>query len=120
MDKLQAYNSFWNSFALTAYNEASVPSDAVMPYITYECMADGFDRSVALTASVWYRSTSWAEPVAKTKEIEQAITRGGVLVTYDGGAFWIRKASPWMIQMSDDLDDSVRRTILNVEVEFID
>lgn len=120
MDKLQAYNSFWNSFSLKAYEENSVPDGVTMPYITYESAFDRFDYNVALTASVWYRSSSWAEAVAKTKEIGDYITRGGRMVKYDGGAFWIRTANPWAQRMPHESDDSVRRMVLNLQVEFMD
>ena len=120
MDKIQAYNSFWNGFGLKAYNETSVPDGALMPYITYEVAEDSFNHSIALTASIWYRSASWTESVEKTREIEQNIGRGGRLVSYTNGAFWIKKANPWAQRLADENDDSVRRTVLNVEVEFID
>lgn len=120
MNKTQAYNSFWNSFGLKAYDETSVPSGILMPYITYEMAEDDFNNSVALTASIWYRSTSWAEIVAKAHEIGQDIGRSGKIVPYDRGVFWIKKASPWSQRMADEGDDSVRRIVLNIEVEFID
>lgn len=119
MDRGQAYHAFWSGF-LTAYDETSVPADAQMPYITYESVEDDFGRSIAATASVWYRSTSWVDAVAKVKEIEAEITRGGKMVRYDGGAFWIRKADPWSRRLADENDDSVRRIFMNIEVEFID
>lgn len=127
MDKIQAYDMFWNSFGIVAYNESSVPEEDEsgrpvkdIPHITYEAAEDDFDHPLALTASIWYRSSSWADSVAKEKEIKAAIGRGGKLVPYDGGAFWIKRASPWTRQLGDENDDSVRRTLLNLEVEFID
>lgn len=120
MDKLQAYHSFWSGFGLKAYDETSVPDDASMPYITYEVIEDNFDHPVGVVASLWYRTTSWAKPIAKVNEIENVLTRGGKIVSYDGGAFWIKRANPWAQRMPDGSDDSVRRIILNIEVEFID
>lgn len=120
MDKVKAYTAFWNGFGLKAYDETSVPDNLVMPYITFEMMEDEFDHTLALTANVWYRSTSWVESVDKVKQIHEAIGRGGRLVAYDNGAFWIRRSTPWAQRVSDDNDDSVRRTVLNIEVEFID
>ena len=120
MDKLQAYNQFWNSFTYKAYNEVSTPSDAILPYITYEGAEDDFGSPVALTASLWDRSASWTNLVAKKKEIESTIGRGGKMVLYDGGAFWIRKGSPWAQRMGDDSDPSVKRIVMNLIVEFID
>ena len=120
MDKLQAYHSFWSGFGLKAYDETSVPDDAVMPYITYEVAQDSFNYSLALTASIWYRSSSWIESVDKLEQITDSISRGGKLISYDGGAFWVKRANPWAQRLADESDDSVRRTILNVEIEFID
>ena len=120
MDKAKAYNSFWNSFGLKAYDGTSVPEDTLMPYITYESAEDGFDNPIALTASVWYRSSSWTDAIDKAHEIADDIGRGGKIVPYDNGVFWIKKANPWMQRLSDEGDDSVRRINLNIEVEFID
>lgn len=120
MDKLQAYNNFWNSFGCNAYNEASTPEDAAMPYITYEGAEDEFGHSLALTASLWNRSSSWVTLVELKKQIEAAISRGGAMIQYDGGAFWIRKGSPWAQRMDDESDDSVKRIVMNLIVEFID
>ena len=120
MDKGQAYKSFWNSFGLKAYDETSVPDNEPMPYITFEMIEDDFGHSVGLTASIFYRSSSWIDVVAKSKEIEAVIGRGGVVKPFDGGAMWIKKANPWARRSTDENDDSVRRIILNIEVEFID
>ena len=120
MDKLQALHSFWSGFTIPAYDENSVPDSAVMPYITYEAANDYFGYPIGLTASLWYRSTSWADIEAKELEIADAITRGGKIVGYTGGAFWIRKANPRAQRMTGENDDSVRRIVLNVEVEFLD
>lgn len=120
MDKMQAYQSFWSGFGLKAYDETSVPDDAIMPYITYEASEDDFDHPLALTASVWYRSTSWSEITAKTKQIKDSISRGGKMVKYTGGALWISRANPWSQRLADETDDSVRRIVLNIKVEFVD
>lgn len=120
MDKVKSYTAFWNGFGLHAYDETSVPDNAVMPYITFEMMEDDFNNTLALTASIWYRSTSWTDSIEKSNEIRNAIGKGGKIVPYDGGAFWIKKGRPWAQHMAEDNDDSVRRTIINIEVEFID
>lgn len=120
MNKVQALTSFWNGFGLKAYDETSVPDTAVLPYITFEVGTSDFDRDVALTGSLWYRDTSWAAITAKEMEIANHIGRGGLIKAYDGGALWIRRGTPWAQRMSDATDDSVRRVVLNVEIEFID
>lgn len=128
MDKLQAYHSFWSNFSWKAYDETSVPiaedrikmNGAAYPYNTYELSEDFFGHDLALTASLWDRSESWESVVDKAREISNYIGQGGVLIHYDGGAFWIRRGTPWAQRMSDESDDSVRRIVLNIVVEFID
>ena len=121
MNKIQALNQFWiDASGLVAYDETSVPDSAVLPYLTYETTVDDFGSEVAVTASLWYRSTSWAEVSQKELEIADYIGRGGRMVAYTGGAFWIKKANPWAQRMSDASDDMVRRIVLNLSIEFID
>lgn len=119
MNKIQALNAFWNGFGLKAYDEYSVPDDAALPYITYEVANDDFGNTVANTASLWYRSSSWGEITAKEQQISDYITRGGRMIKYDQGAMWICKASPWAQRMDDPSDDMIRRIVLNVTIEFL-
>lgn len=124
MNKVQAYHNFWSSFGLIAYDENTVPDDAVTvnngKYITYEFSSDFFGISASLTVSLWYKSYSWEEITAKAKEIADEITRGGKIIHCDEGAIWISRGSPWAMRMPDSASDGVRRIILNVEVEFLD
>ena len=120
MNKIQALNSFWNGFGLKAYDEYSVPDNTALPYITYEVSDSDFGDTLAQTASLWYRSSSWSEITAKEQEISDFITRGGRMITYDGGALWIQKASPWAQRLDDPSDEMIRRIVLNIVVEFLD
>ena len=63
MTKASALYNFWSGFGLTAYEENTVPTEAEFPYITYQVVTDSFGAEVALTASVWYRDTSWVETI---------------------------------------------------------
>ena len=120
MDKLQTLQAFWSSFGLLAYDENSVPDGAQLPYITYDVSVDEFGYSVAQTASLWYRSTSWREITDKEAQISDFIGRGGRMVAYDNGAMWIKKANPWAQRMGDTADDAIKRIILNLEIEYLD
>lgn len=101
-----------------AYDEATVSEEAQLPYITYTAADDDFGYSVSLTASIWYRSYSWEGITKKAEEISERITRGGVMVPYDGGAMLIRKGSPFAQRVRDE-DDTIRRIYINVEIEFL-
>jgi hypothetical protein len=120
MDKAQAYNSFWNSFGLKAYDETSVPEGLTMPYLTYEAAQDDFNHPLGLVVSIWDRSSSWTTAQTILSQIEAEIGRGGKIVPYTGGAFWIKRANPWAQRLTGEGGDSIRRIVMNVEVEFID
>lgn len=120
MNKMQQYHNFWSSFQWPAYDETSVPDGVQFPYITYEASEDFFDQNLMLTVSLWDRSESWKTVVEKSIDIANDITSGGKLVKYTDGGFWIRRGNPWSQRMADASDDSVRRIVLNVIVEFIE
>ena len=119
MTKAAAIYQFWNSFGLTAYEENSVPDDAAFPYITYQLVTDSFDREIPLSASLWYRSESWTSINAKTEEISQKISRGGKIISCDGGAIWMKRGQPFAQSMGDESDDLIKRKYLNITAEFM-
>ena len=118
MTKAAAIYQFWSSFGLTAYEENTVPTDAVFPYVTYQLVTDSFDREVAATASLWYRSESWVEINAKTEEISAHIGLGGKIIKCDGGRIWIKRGQPFAQNMGDESDDLIKRKYLNLTFEF--
>ena len=118
MTKAAAIYQFWNGFGLTAYEENTVPTDAAFPYITYQLVTDSFDREVLATASLWYRSESWVAINAKTEEISQKISRGGKIISCDGGAIWLKRGQPFAQSMGDESDDLIKRKYLNLTFEF--
>ena len=119
MTKAAAIYQFWSNFGLTAYEENTVPDDAVFPYITYQLVTDSFDREIPLSASLWYRSESWTGINAKTEEISQKISRGGKIIPCDGGAIWLKRGQPFAQNMGDENDDLIKRKYLNITAEFI-
>ena len=119
MTKAAAIYQFWSGFGLTAYEENTVPDDAKFPYITYQLVTDGFDREIPLTASLWYRGESWTAINAKTEEISQKISRGGKIISCDGGAIWLKRGQPFAQNMGEESDDLIKRKYLNITAEFI-
>lgn len=116
-DKWSAQHDFWSGFGLTAYDAYTVPDDAEMPYITYEAISAGFDEKTAISASLWYRSTSWTVVSAKAAQIEDLIG-SGMGLKYTGGRLWVTKERPFAQRLNDPSDDSIRRIILQVAIEF--
>lgn len=117
MNKAQTINNFWNSFKISAYDVNTVPTGAQMPYITYEYVEDNFDNVVILSASLWYKSTSWVGITGKAAEIAEDIGNGKILKT-DEGYIYITRGTPFM-QRLPDTDDSVRRIYINLQVEYM-
>lgn len=118
MNKIQALDSFWNSFTWKAYDATSMPESVPYKHISYEVSNDSFNYPIAQTANLWDKSTSWEEITLKEMEISEYIGRGGVIVKYDGGAMWIKKGTPWAQRLADSED--IKRIVLNIEIEFLD
>ena len=120
MNKAQAIQNFWSGFGLTAYDENSVPDDAKTPYITYSVSVGDLDDPVTLSASLWYRSTSWSEIEAKSHEISEAITKMyPPTIEIDNGRLYITKGSPFAQRMNDPSDDIMKRIYININAEFL-
>ena len=121
MNKVQALDSFWNSFGLIFYDESSVPDSAAFPYGTYEAGYDSFDvGKLAIDASLWYEGRSWESAMLKMEQIHDFIGEGGVNFPYDDGMIWITRRSPFARRLGDESSDQIRRVVLAVDVEFID
>ena len=113
---------FWNSFEVPAYEENSVPTgeDAPkFPYITYQLVTDSLGNEVAMTASLWYRGTSWVEANAKTEEVSQRIGRKGAVLDCNGGKVWIKRGTPFAQNMGDESDNLIKRKYLNITAEYL-
>lgn len=119
MNKAAAIHQFWSGFGLTAYEENTVPSDAVFPYITYQLVTDAFDSDVAMTASLWYRGESWVDINSKEREISAYIGIGGVIIKRADGRIWLKKGTPFAQNMGDESDNLIKRKYLNVTAEFL-
>lgn len=117
MDKWQAIDTFWNSFNIPAYDQNSVPDNAVMPYITYEAVADRIGRPIPMTASLWYRSSSWVEISHKADEISDALIQVKT-IPLDVGFLYLTRGNPFAQRMADE-DDTVRRIYIVLMAEFL-
>ena len=118
MNAEQAIHAFWESFNLPAYDEYSVHEDAVLPYITYSFSYDTFGGTVPMSASVWYRSTSWLEVIAKAREIADSIGRSGKQLHTDNGCLWIMLDNPAYQRLGDE-DKDIKRIYFNVWCDYI-
>lgn len=113
----QALHNFWSGFGLTAYDETSVPDEAVLPYITYSVSIGSFDTEVSLTASLWYRSLSWVDITNLSHQISKAIGYSGKTLKTDDGYLWLKRGQPFAQRMGDD-DKNIKRMYINITAEY--
>ena len=114
MDKWQAIQSFWEGFDIPAYDQNSVPDDAVAPYITYEAKTADFENALPLSGSIWYRSSSWRDISKKADQIADSLKK---IIKIDGGYLFITRGSPFAQRLNDQ-NDTVKRVYINLMVEF--
>lgn len=119
MTKGAVLYEFFNRF-LPAYPSASVPEDAMFPYISYEYkVGDWESEDVELTVNVWYYTESEAIPNAKANEIAKAIKENQPLtVPCDGGRVWFKRATQ-ITGVPDDTGPGVKLRVLNVTVQYL-
>ena len=131
MNKQQAYNAFWGSFGVLAFEENSVPDDTVIaelikagaaaakyPYIAYEVVIDDLGSPVAVSASIYDKSSSWERSDTLANVISSRIQSMGTL-KLDNGRMFITKGSPFAQHMGEDEDFTIKRIVLNIGVEFL-
>lgn len=120
MNKAQKLHEFWSSFEIPAYDENSVPDDVKYPYITYSVVDDSIGNVTSPTASIWYRSSSWAGVEAKKNEVAKRIAEHGFLsLKIDDGYIYLVKGVPFAQRMVDPSDELVKRMYLNLQAEFL-
>ena len=119
MKKEQALDTFWNSFDIPAYDENSVPDGSPFPYITYQAAADSVNHPLALSASLWYRESTWKNITDKAEEVAKAIGYSYYKTMIDGGYMVIYRGSPFAQRMSDPEDNVIKRILINFTVEFL-
>lgn len=118
MDKEQAIHSFWNSFGIPAYDETSVPDNTPMPYITYSVATGSLDDIINLTATIWYRSSSWVDITRLKNRIAEVVGVGGEVIKLSKGYMWLNRGSTFAQRVSSD-DDMVRAYYLQLQAEFL-
>ena len=122
MNNWQALQQFWEGFDIDAYDEQTAfthGTSPAYPHLTYESVSGTWESRRTLSASLWYRSTSWRDIKEKADMIKSQIGAGRT-VPVDDGIIWFRipEYTPFA-QVVDSGDDNIRRILLNIEVEFL-
>lgn len=119
MDREQALHQFWGGFDVPAYDSSTTPDNAPFPRITYDATINEFGIPTSLYGSIWDKNTSWGRIIGLAHKIDSRLSEGGCVVAYDGGVLWIKKGNPFQQRMGDP-DDTIRRIIVNIEVEYLE
>lgn len=121
MNKVQAINSFWNSFGIPAFENTTVPEDESLRgdfYITYDVSTDSLDRAVPMSASIWeLESTSWERISLKAEEISDALIQVKT-IPLDIGYLYISRGQPFAQRVNDEVE-TTRRIYINIMAEFL-
>lgn len=131
MNKQQAYNAFWGSFGVLAFEENSIPDDNVIqemiksgiapakyPMIAYEVITDDLGNSVYPSASIYDKSSSWERSDTLANAISNRIQAMNT-IELDNGRMFITKGSPFAQHMGEGDDFTIKRIVLNLAVEFL-
>lgn len=127
MDKAQALHLFWSSFGIPAIDENSAYDTKVLtqlgigyPRITYEVAEGNIGEPIQLSASLWYRDTSWTAAETKAKAIAACIGFGGKTIQIDGGYLKIMlPLGTAIFRRMSDPDDSLRRIVFTISVDYL-
>lgn len=117
MNKAQAIQAFWESFGVPAYEESTVPDNAVMPYITYSMVADSIGHPIPMTGSIWDKTYSWTGLSRIADQISDELVQVKS-IPLDVGFVYITRGTTFAQRMVDE-DDTIRRIYINLMVEYL-
>lgn len=121
MTKTGKIMEFMNSFGIPAYPVGAIPDEKHLtyPYIAFEnSVGNALDAPVYIAARVWFYTSSEKSINDKVEEIAETIGRGGRLLSYDGGAVWIKRGTPWSNPVQDE-NPAIKGRQLNLTLEFV-
>lgn len=102
-----------------AYPSDNVPDDVTYPYVTIEPRIGAWgDGEIPLQAQLWERTTSEAQVNAHVRAIGEAIGYGGAPVPCDGGWLWVKRGTPFVVPVTVEDDDAIKRRLININVEY--
>ena len=120
MTKAATLYMFFTQFGLNVWPEISVPTgdDAPdFPYLTYEVTTSADLDKVLVSASLWYRETTWTRINAKADVISSTVG-GAYALDCDDGGMIIRRGTPFAQSMDDPNDNLIKRKVLSFEITF--
>ena len=108
----EALKTFFSGFGLRAFQEGTVPDDAVMPYITFSISTPEWNQKASIYARVWDRTTSNTWLIEKADQITRAIGEQKK-ITFTGGYLVIWPETP-LAQIQEE--GAARYAYLNLSI----
>lgn len=119
LTKEAALHSWMGGFGLTAYTENLVPTDAVMPYLSYTPVFGAFDDGqMNIPVKLWYQTASNSVPNAKAAAIAAALGQTGALVEYANGYMMLFRGMPFSQPLGDPDDKTINARYINITVKY--
>lgn len=110
--------NFFNGFGMPAYPDTAVPSDTIMPYMTYTVPFGAFgDLPLPITVKLWYHTESEAIPTEKALEIMRLIDNG-INLPCDGGCIFLTMGQPRGSCFTAEDDKLIKGRMLNVSATY--
>ena len=124
MTKAAAMQKFMDDFCkphgMKAYAASAVPDKATLPYLTYELVTGAWgDGDTNMVVKMWFHTDSEAVPNAVVQSFSERIGLGGVVLSCEEGAVWIKRGKPWCQSMHDNMDPRTKLRYINVAVEYL-
>lgn len=117
-----ALYQFWSGFGIPAYLSDAVPSDAELPYITFEVVSGAALTDTVLTAFNWNRRTNNAnvERAAMMDAIAMAIPEDGTRLDLAEGGFLMlyRNSANFQSYYQDPEDKNVLAGRTSYEIHY--
>lgn len=110
----KALKSYFGSFGLPAYANESVPDDVTMPYIVYPLKQPVWNEKTTMYCIVWYRTTGYAQLLAKVDEILADLEEGRRIETDDG--FVMLYPEPTLVQEYHDTENGARGMYISMSM----
>ena len=123
MNKTQAIHQFWSGFGIPAWDENTVPDDALIrgeKYIAYSVSTGSLDDVLNLSGKIWDTNTNtWEYVETKAQEISYSIaTMNPPTMQIDNGRLYITEGRPFS-QRIPNPNENVRGVLINIQAEFL-
>lgn len=100
------------------YTENGVPTDAVLPYVTYSPIITPWDGDSLTIVRVWDRSNSYKRISGIVDKLSNAVNESATIKVSGSGYVYLYKGDPW-VQMQPMDSPDIKVAYLNLGISTI-